>query len=728
MKSKQIYWPHGILILLIVGIILISGCIQTDDKESGFRSNTTPQDSQRHGCDGICDDFERYHPESPCYKPDCLGISGETQPQISPSGFQPQIQEISVKTTGSNYKTVSTSKPSGWFKTGQEADIMLSGFGFNNAGGSLIFNHPGGITTDGTHLILADRNNNRVLIWNSLPEGNVEPDIVLGQPDFRSNNPGSGLDNFNWPVSVATDGQHIFVADTYNHRILIWNNFPTENGQPADISLQGSETPGPDEQYANIGWPWAVWTNGEKLVVTSTHGSTILIWNNIPSENDQSPDITIQSDDFGTPRSIGSDGTNLIIGDHNAFHQDRGNFFWKTFPKQNNQKYDFFMKNAPKEGKDIKPGEIMWGPTFTEDGKVILLSDKLYIWNRFPENENDAPDISIGSSGSMGYDFWSTQGGDGSGIAYANGKLYISLCNGNKVVGYNSLPTEPDQKPDFVIGAPDIYTNTLETEFIISNPMPATNGESLFVSSDFDKKLYVWKELPDEEGARPDFVYSNLEEMWDNALNGNVLVLAGKQIVYIWKTLPLNEEMPDLILRNKIGSVSFKSLKGVAIDDRYFYLADEEANKIYVWEGIPDENSEPSFSIDIEGPLRLSSNGKYLAALSGPENTVFVFEVDKLPDVTHHVLQKVFNLPQGVFIYENSLFVADTNNNIVHIWNNIEDAIDGKTADIILGEKSLIPQIGKDKLFWPAGLAFDGSYLWVGEFKFSERLLRFSVK
>ncbi len=37
-----------------------------------------------------------------------------------------------------------------------------------------------------------------------------------------------------------------------------------------------------------------------------------------------------------------------------------------------------------------------------------------------------------------------------------------------------------------------------------------------------------------------------------------------------------------------------------------------------------------------------------------------------------------------------------------------------------------IPWIGPDTLFYPAALAFDGTYLWVAEFKFSERLLRFS--
>jgi len=77
------------------------------------------------------------------------------------------------------------------------------------------------------------------------------------------------------------------------------------------------------------------------------------------------------------------------------------------------------------------------------------------------------------------------------------------------------------------------------------------------------------------------------------------------------------------------------------------------------------------------------------------------------------------------------LFVADTGFDRVLIWNDIADALAGKSADVILGASDFqdtSPQIGADKLFWPCTLAFDGSYLWVGEFKFSERILRFSVR
>ena len=670
--------------------------------------------------------------------------AGGERPIPSEEGRFPK--EITVKEIPSTYKTASE-KPQGWFTTGQEADITLSAIDFNDAGGPLLFNHPGGIASDGTRLLLADRNNNRVLIWNKLPSGNTPPDLVLGQKDFITNNPGTDLARLNWPIAVATDGKRVLVADTYNDRILIWNAFPTENGQPADLELKGEgniHDPNVDLKK-ELGWPWAVWTDGTKLIVTSTAGASVLIWNEFPTENNQRADILLRAGgDFGTPRSIGSDGKHLIIGDHNAEPNKGGcgTFFWKTFPTSDDQPYDFFIASpgpeappppgGPGGGPPVPtPGTVLWSPIFTPEGKVIALADNLYIWDSFPEDENDTPDLTLRHQ---------LRNGDGSGMALVGGKLYLSLSNGNKIVGFNSFPTQADQKPDFAVGAPDIETDTLQTNFIISNPVPVSNGKGLFVSSDFDRKLYVWKNLPDESGARPDLVYSLPEGPWDNALFGNTLALAGRA-VYIWKSLPTEGQDPDLILRGTIGNVTSQGFKGVALDEKYFYLADESAGKVYVWEGIPNENADPKFTLSVDQPTRLSSDGQYLAVtctLGGPGGSVKIYRVDNLSNKAQPTTLGgigTFNLPQGAIVSHDHLFVGDTGFNRVHIWEKIEDALAGKDPDVLLGtteprimSEEAKPQIGKNKLFWPAVPAFDGSYLWVGEFKFSERLLRFSVR
>ena len=788
-----------LLLIFLIGIFVIAGCAQTDKQEQTKEQPAEvypPQPENKSpeykslvpspppepplpqpappfqppgegkqpvlGCDNICDAFEQQHHESPCYKPDCLGIKDEPQPIVQPPSQPPQQplqlnqtlpvgpptanpeDIVTVQKINSTYRILNvTKKPSGWFTTGQNADVMLSGIDFNNAGGPLLFNHPGVLASDGVRLLLPDRFNNRILIWNKLPTANTPPDLVLGQKDFISNNPGTGRDQMNWPVSVSVspDGK-LAVTDTMNARILLWKSFPTRNGQPADVILSGRQ--GGGQQRTDIVWPWGVWTNGQKLAVASTRGSALLVWNQFPTWDDQLPDFYVTAkDQFGTPRTITSDGKSLTVSDHNAKVSVPGvpasvgavgsasiTFFWKSFPTSD-ASYDFYM-----------PGWMQG--TFTKDKKLILLGDKLYIWNKFPENANDRADLAVGRTGPGGEGFY-FEGGDGAGVIEINGSLYISLYNGNKIVVYNSIPTDENQKPDFAIGTPDIETNTLKTNYFMSNPQVATNGKNLFVVSDFDRKFYIWKNLPDESNAKPDFVYDFFGERGNVnfqalgiAAYGDTVAIAGRAAnerpdVYIWTKPPLNGEMPDRHFTGKIGSVKLQKASGIAIDANYFYLSDELSNKIYIWKGIPNETVEPKFVLSNEAPTTISSDGKYLLVNSmGMQPRITLFEINRLSNgASGQALQGVAAASGKAHISKGHIFTTNTGNSQLRIWKTVENALSGANSDVILGEDDLedeVSEIGRNKLFWPNSIAFDGSYLWVGEVKFSNRLLRFSVK
>lgn len=640
---------------------------------------------------------------------------------------------------------LSNENSNGWFTTGQDAYILLSGIDFNNTGGALLFNHPMNMATDGTRLLLADTRNNRVLIWNTLPDGNVEPNLVLGQKNFTTNNPGTDLSSLNWPVGVSTADERVVIADTYNDRILIWNTFPTSNAQAADLSI---ELDNPEDPKERIEWPWAVWTDGSKLIVTSTVGGTALIYNTFPTYNNQKSDLYLKAnnpydgtDRFGTPRTIGTDGENyLVIGDHNAMGETvmSGSFFWNSFPTTDNQSYDFFLAN-PKD-----QNQMMWGGVKTSDGKfVTVASPGIAIWNSVPTLVTD-PDLFVGKySGpcdSTGYYF---NAGDGSGLAVtSSGKLFVSLYNSNKVVVFNNFPTSSTQCPDFAIGAPDIDTNTLDTNYIITNGIPATNGSSLIVSSDFDRKLYVWKSIPSESRTHPDTVYNLDFAPWDNALYNDIFVIAGKQMVQIWnKGLPLYGNTADITFDGKIGSTQFQNIKGVALDDKYLYIADDNADKLYIWNALPDSNSSPLFSLDLSEIGRLSSDGNYLAVVSQGGNEILIYSVKNLSSSSLPLaeISKISNLPglnsinlvQGVLIADNHLFIADTNYSRVFCWESIEDAINGNFPEVVLGKENysnIEPGIGVDSLFWPVGLSFYRNKLWVAEFKFSGRLVCFKYQ
>lgn len=132
-----------------------------------------------------------------------------------------------------------------------------------------MFNHPAGIASDGERLVLADRNNNRVLVWTTPPTGDTPADLVLGQPDLTRNAPGTGLGQMSWPTAVSAAGGRLAVADTENHRLLLWDRFPTRSGQPADRAIAYAAL-SRASGGGNYLWPWGVWTDGTRPTPTGS--------------------------------------------------------------------------------------------------------------------------------------------------------------------------------------------------------------------------------------------------------------------------------------------------------------------------------------------------------------------------------------------------------------------------------------------------------------------------
>ena len=209
--------------------------------------------------------------------------------------------------------TVATSNGNTGYGLNESGDILLSGYGFNNSGGATKLNHPVSISANAGKLAVTDRFNNRVLIWNSIPSSNTAPDLVLGQPNFTTHNSGTGLNNMDFPgqVIITPDGK-VLVADSDNNRVLVWTTFPTASGQAADYAI-------PTTNYVNFGdsWPWGVWSDGTKVIVSATVAKSVLFWNSFPGPND-APDVVVTSSQVGTPRSITSDGNYVMLGDENA--------------------------------------------------------------------------------------------------------------------------------------------------------------------------------------------------------------------------------------------------------------------------------------------------------------------------------------------------------------------------------------------------------------------------
>jgi len=175
-------------------------------------------------------------------------------------------------------------------------------------------NTPTAVASDGVHLAVADTLNNRVLIWNTIPANmNQPPDVVVGQTSFTTNSfPGDtpSATSLRGPQGVWIQNGKLFIADTMNDRVLIYNSIPTANGAAADIVLgQPNMTTWVQVNIAqqntnaadnNMLTPVSVTSDGTKLFVTDLGYNRVLIWDTIPTTNQQKADFEIGQPDFTT--------------------------------------------------------------------------------------------------------------------------------------------------------------------------------------------------------------------------------------------------------------------------------------------------------------------------------------------------------------------------------------------------------------------------------------------
>lgn len=226
---------------------------------------------------------------------------------------------------------------------------------------------PQGVWIQNGKLFVADTQDNRVLIWNSIPTSNNQPaDLVLGQPGFttanapplQANNPTTSAAQLWNPTSVTSDGVRLFVADYGFNRVLIWNSIPTAMDQAANVAVgqpnlttsvpNWTDTFCPNSTDQNgtpcagtLSFPSYALSDGARLFIADQGNDRVLIFNAIPTQNGASADIVLgqpnmttdvitdQSisiastaidntagvDTIPSPTSLAYDGTNLYVSD-----------------------------------------------------------------------------------------------------------------------------------------------------------------------------------------------------------------------------------------------------------------------------------------------------------------------------------------------------------------------------------------------------------------------------
>ncbi|MGH9627715.1 MAG: IPT/TIG domain-containing protein, partial [Bryobacteraceae bacterium] len=251
---------------------------------------------------------------------------------------------------------------------------------------------PTAVATDGTVLAVADTDNNRILIWNSIPASNGRPaDVVVGQPDFESgtlNFGGAGsvpsATGLRGPQGVWIQAGKLYVADTQNHRVLIWNSIPTSNGQPADVVLgqpdfttfvQSDLTQiEVDPKPNNMLNPVSVTSDGTRLYVTDLGHNRVLVWNSIPTSNQAPADFVL-----GQPDVAGHAKANNVEALCEPTGQDEAGE--NVFPARCAATMNF-PRFALSDGQRL----------FVADGG----NDRVLVWNTIPNRSGQPADVVLG--------------------------------------------------------------------------------------------------------------------------------------------------------------------------------------------------------------------------------------------------------------------------------------------------------------------------------------------
>lgn len=377
------------------------------------------------------------------------------------------------------------------------------GQGANNPSANTV-RGPFGVHFDGNKFFIADANNARVLIFNSLPtSNNASADVVVGQSSFTTNTVGTNATGLSSSVrSVWSDGQKLLINDQANSRVLIYNSIPTTNGAAADVVVgQANMNSVASNQGGSVngntlnGVRDIQVCNG-KLIISDTNNHRILIYNSIPTSNNAFADVVVGQPNF-TSSSTG-------------LSQSRFS-----------------------------------GPRAYCDGQRLFVVEatnhRVLIYNSIPTTNGAAADIVLGQENFTTNSAGTTANKFSTPVyAYSDTqRLYIADNGNNRLLIYNAIPTSNNVVADLVIGQSNLTTgsanqggspaaNTLSgvLDFYIAN-------NKLMIADSTNQRVLIYDNIVGKPGislnAAPESRSNNLIRIIGNTSVGNPYTVANVQ-------------------------------------------------------------------------------------------------------------------------------------------------------------------------------------------------------
>jgi uncharacterized protein (TIGR03437 family) len=328
--------------------------------------------------------------------------------------------------------------------------------------------------------------------------------IVLGQPDFTTatENVPASRTNMRLPTAVATDGVHLVVADTNHNRVLIWNRIPAFNNAPADVvvgqkDFNSAIVPGNTPNAASMRGPQGVWIQNGKLYVADTQNNRVLIFNRIPTSNGASADVVLGQPNLTTfvqpditqqqiaasdkvllnPVAVSSDGQRLFVADlgYNRV------LIWNNIPTANQQPADIVLGQP-----DMTSSIANYGFTVDPNDTTVPRKQIPVLCNESDgKDTNDNPTYPATCKATLSFPRFVLPAGD---------RLFVADGGNDRVLVYEHMPTQNGQTADLVIGQIGGSVNQAsDAADSLRTPMSlAWDGTNLYVSDSYNRRITVY--------------------------------------------------------------------------------------------------------------------------------------------------------------------------------------------------------------------------------------------
>lgn len=350
---------------------------------------------------------------------------------------------------------------------------------------------PAGVATDGIRIAVADTNNNRVLLWHSIPQNNgTPPDVVLGQADLTDNTARTTSTGMRGPQGVWIDSGKLFVADTSNSRVLIWNSIPATNGQSADVVVGQSDFDSRAEPILNqVNYPpranrlldpISVTVTAGKMFVADLGFARVMIYNSVPIQNGADADVVVGQPDFETagqvnPNDPGNsldDAFNVVDSEGRILMDGARGRLQRGVVALCEQIGRFDDDGTTTPDNNRLQTRIDRGETVDDDGVVIENPDPLLRWPKRCGYTMNFPRFALS---------------DGT-------RLYIADSGNDRILIYDEIPTQNGTEADVVLGQPNMIalTDSDGAGHIRTPTSLAHDGENLYVADPIQRRVLVF--------------------------------------------------------------------------------------------------------------------------------------------------------------------------------------------------------------------------------------------